>query len=169
MRIIKTIYFLKLFLISFIIVCICSCNRLSKTGIKNFSPCNPEMKLERLTRDILNKKYIYLEFDKGKDTYLIAPDFVKPNRIYFRTDSLKISSIIEDSIKDKSHNKIYFYNVKINNDTTSVELNVDFFATEEAYPFPPLNISTKESHFKFLLDSLTCNWIVLDSNSDYTK
>ncbi|CAN5658925.1 hypothetical protein BH10BAC5_BH10BAC5_24980 [soil metagenome] len=157
--------FLTIFFFEF-----CSCNqRTNDNAYRKNSKCNFNQKIEELTQILLKKEYIYDEINFGKETVLIANNLVKPNNIYWKNDSVRIKTVYEDSIRDNSHNKIYFSNINLSKDSSLIELKVDYFASVEKYPIPPKNFLTRESRFKFLLDEKSCNWVLIDSSSDYAR
>ena len=134
--------------------------------------CGNAERINSLVQYILDEKNIYYDFDKSISNYLITQEVIKSGKTYYGYDSMKIKSTSVDSIRQKNVNRIVFHDWKFNEDTTSIEVEVNFYAygkyeedsfIEETGP----EKFKKRSSFYFVFDVQRCKWILRDSRFSF--
>ncbi len=134
--------------------------------------CNNVNKIDLLLNDVFKKKYIFpilgnvgSHVDTGNYNYLISNGLVSPSDVYYikvldvekpeHTDSIKIISIDQDTIKNKMINTVDVTLKQTNTDTTNVIITVGYTNMGK--------YALTEATFNYIFDDKNCRWIMNDS------
>ncbi|MBS1514747.1 MAG: hypothetical protein JSS63_06930 [Bacteroidetes bacterium] len=152
--------------------------------MKQSNRISSEAKMDSLIQKILYNDFVYCPLD-DLPVYIETGDLVKPDKIYKRYDSVKISSIDSGFIKGKCIDWLIIKIAKVNSDTTDIHLEVNYIASlKDVFEMKPSQkggtkfeedstrykrLNTKFSQINFLFNKISQKWELKGSTTDFVQ